>query len=416
MANILPDLNVHVLGGFSITYGETPVSFGRNSVTRAMKLLQILIYRGEKGISRELLLEELYGREELTDVANNLRVTVHRLKKVLEEAGLPKHNYITTEKGIYRWNAPMNTVVDARVFSRLIGKADTTDNKTEKTALLKEACLMYCGDFLPGLSGEEWVLIEGVLYKEMYTEALKQLCKMLMENGEYEEVLKLCAPACEMYPFDEWQAVRIDCYMAMNRYKEAMMEYEETARLFFEELGITPSGKMMDQFKTMSSQMDHKPQALHEIKDGLQEENEKEEDGAYFCNLPSFRDSYRLVSRIIERSGQSVFLMLCSITNGKGKPIENEERLKVMSEQLFEAVKSSLRRGDSFTKYSPSQFLILLVGTNKENCDMIYKRIKKGFSQDHKSWEQYIDYIVTSIADVEQEISSIKFDGNDLTW
>ena len=39
----------------------------------------------------------------------------------------------------------------------------------------------------------------------------------------------------------------------MKRYKEAMREYEDTAKLFFEELGISPSERLMSQFEQMSS-------------------------------------------------------------------------------------------------------------------------------------------------------------------
>lgn len=79
----LPVLKVHMLGGFSMEYGDRPISFRRNTATKSMKLLQILLHCGENGISRAKLLENLYGREELADVANNLRVTSHRLKKCL---------------------------------------------------------------------------------------------------------------------------------------------------------------------------------------------------------------------------------------------------------------------------------------------------------------------------------------------
>ena len=41
-------LNVRMLGDFSITYDGRQVSFGKNTTTKAMKLLQILIYYGEQ--------------------------------------------------------------------------------------------------------------------------------------------------------------------------------------------------------------------------------------------------------------------------------------------------------------------------------------------------------------------------------
>lgn len=135
-----------------------------------------------------------------------------------------------------------------------------------------------------------------------------------------------------------------------------------------------------------------------------------------YCSLPSFRDSYRLVSRIIERNGQSVYLMLCSITNGKGMPMDKPDKLEALSGELLNTIQQCLRKGDSFTKYSPSQFLILLVGTNKENCSMIFDRIQRYFSREHKSWKQYLDYFVSSVAEVDRQDSPIQFNTENKTW
>ena len=410
----LPVLKVHMLGGFSMEYGDKPISFRRNTATKSMKLLQILLHCGEGGIARGKLLESLYGREELADVANNLRVTSHRLKKMLVDAGLPEYDYIQIKSGIYRWSSPMEVEVDVHVFSNLVDSSKTEASEDKKIQLLKSACEVYHGEFLPGLSGEDWVLLESVQYKKKYTQALSQICDSLMKQREYETVLDLCEKASELYPFDEWQSVQVYCLMALNRYKEAIQLYEDTAKLFFEELGISPSEKMMNQFNEMSAKMSHKPQAINEIKGGLKED--EEEDGAFYCNLPSFRDGYRLVRRIIERSGQSVYLMLCTVTDGKGRPMENKEKLTAMTDELYDAIKHCLRRGDSFTKYSPTQFLILLVGTNQENCSMIFDRISRYFAREHKSWEQYLEYYVSSIADVENDNSRISFRSNGFHW
>ena len=135
-----------------------------------------------------------------------------------------------------------------------------------------------------------------------------------------------------------------------------------------------------------------------------------------FRFLPSFRDNYRLVRRLIERNGQSAFLMVCSLTDGNGHPMENREKLDVMSMELHRAVKNSLRRGDSFSKYSPSQFLILLVGTNQENCDIIFRRIAARFTQKHGSWNKYLEYYVSSIADVENPNARLSFQKNEFRW
>ena len=69
-----------------------------------MKLLQVLLYHLNDGIAREELIECLYGREDMTDASNNLRVTVHRLKKLLIDAGLPEHDYVTIKNNLLRHN------------------------------------------------------------------------------------------------------------------------------------------------------------------------------------------------------------------------------------------------------------------------------------------------------------------------
>ena len=410
----LPVLKVQMLGGLSLMYGEEPISFSRNTTTKAMKLLQILLYYGEKGISRNKLIENLYKAEELADAPNSLRVTSYRLKKMLVNMGLPEHNYIRISKGIYFWNGPMRTDVDVHQFCDLIQRAEDETDMEKQMQVLREACLLYKGELLPGSSEEEWVLIEGVQLKKMYSGALQQLCEYLWNKEEYEEILRLCEPACAMYPFDEWQAVRIDCFMAMNRYQEAMKEYESTAKLFFEELGISPSEKMIDQFKYMSERMSSTPQTIRGIKSRLREE--EIEAGAFYMTLPSFRDSYRLVRRIMERNGQSVYLMLCSLVDSKGAPLEDADKLSAMSGELMSAIKHCLRKGDSFTRYNPSQFLILLVGTNKENCGLIFERIERYFSREHKSWKKYLEFYITSLADADKDSAQIVFQKNGIRW
>ncbi|MBS6195087.1 MAG: transcriptional regulator [Clostridiales bacterium] len=417
MKETKPELKVYMLGSFSIVYGDETISFKRNSTTKAMKLLQILLHASAcgGGISRTRLWEDLFGREELANVANNLRVTVFRLRKMLTDAGLPEHDYIQIDNGIYKWDSPMEVYIDTADFTNKVKAAETEEDTAKKMQLLQEACELYRGEFLPALSGEDWVIINSVQYKKLYTNALLQVCEWLKSQREYETILALTKKAVEIYPFDEWQVLQIDALVALNRYKEAYQYYEETSKMFFEELGISPSEKMIEQFKNMSRKMGRDYQDAGEIMNGLKET--EYEQGAFYCTLPSFRDGYRLVRRILERNGQSAYLMVCSLTDGQGRPLEGKEKLQVLSENLHPAIKRCLRRGDSFTKYSPSQFLILLIGTNRENCDMIFHRIRDAFTANHKGWKQNLEYYVSTVLDVEtKEDSRISFRKNKFFW
>lgn len=262
MDNQLPELKVNMLGRFSITYGEQPITFKRNSATKAVKLLQILLHsslvedRGSTGIPRAQLLDDLFGREELANVGNNLRVTVFRLRKMLIEAGLPEYEYIVKEKGVFYWRSPMKVDLDVARFMELVREGEEEVDETRKMNLWEKACRLYKGELLPMQSGEDWVIMNSVRYKDKYSKILRRLCAYRKEQHEYDTILELTDNAIEIYPFDEWQSLKIDALMGMNRYKEAYQLYDATSKMFFEELGITPSERMMNQFQEMSERME----------------------------------------------------------------------------------------------------------------------------------------------------------------
>lgn len=400
MEKNIPLLKVQMFGYEKIEYGEKALISGKKNITKAMKLLFILIYSGSAGIEKNSLIECLYGREELLDSSNNFRVTLHRLKKMLSDAGMPEHEYIVLKNGRYYWDCPMDMYVDVHEFKKLIHESQNEEDVEKKILIMKKACEIYDVRFFEKFSDDEWVIMESMQYKRMYSDVLEELCELLMERREYSETLKVVDPACEFYPFDEWQTIKIDCYIALNRYKDALKEYENTAKLLFEELGVSPSEKMIKQFKIMSEHISNRPQIITEIKSNLEEK--KEEKGAFFCTVPGFRDAYRIVRRGMERNGQSVYLMVCTLVDSKGNPMESSDKLEIMSEKLFFTIKNSLRRSDSFTKYNQSQYLILLMGINKENCQIISDRIRRAFSREHKSWEKYLNCMVSSLYDFKE--------------
>lgn len=400
-------------------YDGKPITIKNKPDSKTGKLLYLLLHafqtsKGEKKIMRQELIETVYRNEELSDVGNNLRVAIHRLKKLLVEAGLPEYNYIQMNSGGYEWVSPMPVWLDTKEFSDKIEKAEKEQVKEKKFILLKEACELYKGEFLPELSGEDWVIISGVNYKKQYAGALQQVLEFLKEKEDYKTMLEMASNACKLYPFEEWQVWKIEALTGLERYKEAMEFYEETTKMLFEELGISPSEEMMEKIHKMSGGLERSWELPEEIKENLQEK--EYEQGAFYMNFPSFRDGYRLIRRIVERNGQSVYLMICTLMDASGNPIEKAEKKEVLSQQLHKAIKTSFRRGDVFTKYSPDQFLILLIGTNQENCVKIFKRISDHFSEKHKAWKQNLNYYISSITDITKDGEKLHFNNNSCKW
>ena len=191
-------LEVRMLGEFSMVYGGEVVEVSKVQTSRAMHLLQILLYAGESGISRQKLVEYLFEREPVGDLSGNLRVTTHNLRKMLKKTILPDEPYIQTNNRQYRFVSSFPVRVDALRFRELLEQAKS-QNEERRIELLKEACQLYQGYFLPALFGEEWVVVAEADYQRLYFESMEELCQSMKEREQYEEMLPLCIRAAEMY-------------------------------------------------------------------------------------------------------------------------------------------------------------------------------------------------------------------------
>ena len=89
----------------------------------------------------------------------------------------------------------------------------------------------------------------------------------------------------------------------------------------------------------------------------------------------SEEEIYRITERMMERAGDRIFLMLCTIIDSKGNPMLSGTRLEDLSERLKEAIVTSVRYTDTVTRYGKGQYLILLINTSFDDCSIVAKRI-----------------------------------------
>lgn len=106
---------------------------------------------------------------------------------------------------------------------------------------------------------------------------------MAEKQEKYEKIYDLTTAASKIYPFEEWQLWRIDSLIAMNHYQEAMEIYKDATRLFFDEMGLSPSEKMLERFQLMSSRLRQPVSAVEEIRNGLRERESR--NGAYYAHF-----------------------------------------------------------------------------------------------------------------------------------
>ena len=366
-------LTVFMMGSIMLEYNRKPLQIPGGPSGKVLQLVLILLYSGEEGVHREELLDMLYGNGECSNPSGSLRAAVFRLRKLLEGSELPPREYIRTDGGIYRWDSgELPVYIDARDFENTAKEA----LRTHDEALLKRACGLYQGEFLAQLAGEKWVSVVGVRYQELYFSCLRAASSLMKKNREYTGLLEICNYACELYPYEECQIMKIDCLIAMKRFKEAMQVYDAAVSQYFEEQGLPPSEKMLERFRIMSGQIRYTSDTLKDIRDSLHERDRI--NGPYYCAYPAFIDCYRLLARMAERVDFSSVLLCCTLLDARGKPLDTGgELLKTASEKLHDAIAKSLRKGDLFTCYNPSQYLVMLNGTSNEYCLRIYERIDR---------------------------------------
>lgn len=398
------ELDIRMLGGFTIYYGKQEIALGRSSTAKFIQLLQIVWIHKERGISKEQIMNSLYDRETVTNINNSLNNLIYRMRRQMVQAGLPETLYICNQDGLCVVDESIPVKVDVVEFHNLIKKGDDASGEEEKARFYEQAVKLYRGELLPAISTETWVMMESLQYKRSFEACVKWLGEYWKEQKDYDAMYRLYTQATNIYPFDDWQVQQIDSLICKGEYKEAYRLYGKTIKMYSDELGLPPSSPMLECYQRMSSRLTSCPSELQTIKSELKENNEEGGgfgEGAYCCSYPSFLDAYRLMSRIMERSGQSVFLMLCTLVDYEGKFIQNPDKLKKRSELLKAAIQQSLRRGDAYTKYSHSQYLILLVGTRQEDCAVVYRRISRKLKE-LAGPRAELSYNVTSLSDLDR--------------
>nr|WP_289767093.1 BTAD domain-containing putative transcriptional regulator [uncultured Acetatifactor sp.] len=374
-----PCLHVQMFGGFSLSWeGKLVAGSMKSSESQFNYLMQLLLHHRQEGVSRDTLERILFGDRDIQDIHHAARSVIYNAKRKLRAAGLPDVNYIEQRKGICYWNPQVPVKEDAAEFERLYRQAEGAEDRQEKIRLYMEACRLYTGEFLPQQTGVVWVAQEARRYRALFCACVERAVRQLRIAQDFPQMEELGAYAAAINPLSDWETVTMEALVAMGRYEDARRLYDDTVDLYFREQGLRPSARMMELFDKLGTQMEHQYDALDDIQKKLSE-GAGNVYGGYMCTYPVFQGVYRMVERMMERGGQSVYLMLCMVVDSKGNPMREGNALEELTQRLGEAIQQSVRHSDSVCRYGKGQYLVLLVNTTRENCGVIQRRINYHF-------------------------------------
>lgn len=394
-------IKVQMFGNFRMDYNGAPfVAEKMHKESQFNRMMQALIHYSDCGIAKDKLEEIVIGERDIDAPHTALRVIVYKTKQKLAQLGLPGKNLIYLEGGIYYWTPDIEIEEDAAEFEKLYNEAcalekqmpqepesaetvcderikEIEDNMLE---LYVKALYLYKGEFLAAYTGETWIAQEARRYHTMFEKIINEAAYILRKRKQFKGLEKIGVYAAKVDPFNEWEELIMEAMVETRRYDEAEELYTDVVDYYLRECGIYPSSRLLEILEKYSNQMNHAHEILENIQEGMNEQEETER-GGYFCSYPVFKGIYQASIRIMKRTRVPVYLMLCTLEDEEDRQVQSETKINKYSRQLKKCVGESIRYSDIYTSYGKVQFLIMLIGIKREDCEIVKKRINRQFAK-----------------------------------
>lgn len=374
---------INTLGSSSIACGDKVISDETVSSKKFWAALVYLVINRDRPIPQAELVSILYPGDESENPGNALKTLIHRIRHTLESLDLiDGRKLILNVRGAYKWNTDITCDIDLDIFEGLCNAASyTLMSVEEKTERLLEALNIYKGDFMPILRLDVWTSRISSLYKSMFRNALDDAIKLLELKNDYETLVGICRHALSVDPYDErlYRCI-IHGLVELGKNAEALKEYNLMSDLFYNQFGISPSNELKKLYREIIRSVKIVETDLSIIQDDLSEAVSS--SGAFFCEYEIFKDIYRLEVRASSRIGGSIHLGHITLGTRPGSD-PSIKSLNHYMDKLKDCIGLSLRRGDVFTRYSISQYIILLPANTYESAQAVMRRVSRRFHTEY---------------------------------
>jgi ABC-type transport system substrate-binding protein/DNA-binding SARP family transcriptional activator/streptogramin lyase len=204
-------------------------------------LLAVLLLSANKPVSREVLVDRLWGQHPPAGAQHTLEVYVSRLRKTLEPAA--GCEVVLTRPGAYLLRAS-GEHIDVRRFERLAreGRHALAANAPGQAAAdLREALGLWRGDPLSDISHEHFAQPEIARLAELRASAIEDRVEADIALGSHADVVSELGLLIAAHPLRErlYQLLMIALYRS-GRQAEALAVYQSARSVLVQEIGIEP--------------------------------------------------------------------------------------------------------------------------------------------------------------------------------
>ncbi len=373
-------IRIRMFGGFSLFVNNECDDHVIIKSKKGMSLLQYLILKYDAVVPNFKLIEVLWPNEESSNPENALKTLISRFRAILNQCADGLGNCIAASRGGYQFKKLDGMSIDLFEFEDLARKLEGQPALTDATdALYQEILTLYTGDLLAGNDPDDWAISRSVNLHSQYIKIVYSYLTLLKKAEKYEEIIQTCRFALETDPFDERLHLELmQALVKTSRNNEALMQYKHVTNMHFRYLGVKPPEGIQEFYKQIIQAGDTLDMNIDTIRDELQEYGDVH--GAFECEYAVFREIYNLQMRNLERLGSSMYIAMIMITSMDGEPLP-PLKLDDIMKGLSDVLKAHLRKGDTITHFSPSQYALLLPTVNIDSGRMVMERIKRFFYQ-----------------------------------
>ena len=188
-------LSLSFLNTFQAILDSKPITQFRSNNNKG--LLVYLALQSERSFPREVLATLFWPEESESNARNNLRQSLHQLRKVLGDLENPGEAYLLVTRQTVQFNADSDFNLDVNHFWQLVDRGD-----------LEAATAVYQGDLLPGftcdsLPFEDWLRHEREQLHQAALEAMSEVTQEHLQAGRPDKAQAVARQQLALEPWRE---------------------------------------------------------------------------------------------------------------------------------------------------------------------------------------------------------------------
>ena len=228
-------VRIGLLGGFRVSVGGRTIGEDAWRLRKAASLTKLLALTKGHRLHRERVMFLLWPDLAKKAASNNLRGTIHAVRKALGEAGsrclVSEDESLVLCPGSDLW-------VDADAFEEVTLAA----RRFRDPAAYRAAIDLYAGDLLPGDRYEDWTEGRREALRQLYLGLLIDLAGLHEERDEYGPAIEALRMAVGEEPTNEGaHTTLMRLHARSGRPEQALAQYERLRDALSRDLGTQPS-------------------------------------------------------------------------------------------------------------------------------------------------------------------------------